>query len=122
PSNTTGQIYIAFEIPMEITNEYGFRQNVFIDNVEVKPLPDCSLPYNIEVTSIQDTQFQLSWDQVGEVSEWEALVVPYGTENPFDDIDPATIQTLTSNPGIVTGLEPATAYDVYYVQFVQIRI
>lgn len=113
PSNTTGQIYIAFEIPMEITNEYGFRQNVFIDNVEVKPLPDCPLPYNIEVTSIQDTQFQLSWDQVGEVSEWEALVVPYGTENPFDDIDPATIQTLTSNPGIVTGLEPATAYDVY---------
>lgn len=113
PENISGQVYVAFEIPQEITNEHGFRQNVFVDNIEVKTIPDCPLPYNIEVTSIQDTQVQLSWDQLGDVDEWEVLVLPYGTENPFDVIDPDTLQALTSNPGLVTGLDPATAYDVY---------
>lgn len=113
PAGVSGQVYIAFEIPTQITNIYGWRSNVFIDNIEVKLIPDCPEPYNIEVINLQDTQFDLYFDTLGNVAEWEVLVLPYATEDPFNNIDPNNLYKINSNPGTISGLNPATAYDVY---------
>lgn len=113
PDGISGEVHIAFEIPTEISNEIGFRQNTFIDNVKIDFIPDCPAPFNVEVTGLTDTGFELSWESLDDDADLEVLVLPYGTQNPFDNIDPDNIHLVTTNPGTVSGLDPATAYDVY---------
>jgi gliding motility-associated-like protein len=113
PEGVTGNINIGFQIPAKVAGQIYDRQTMFIDNVIIEDIPSCPLPYNIETASISDTNFEVRWNSDSSITKWEILVVPFGTANPFENINPDNIYVVTSNPATITGLNPATAYQVY---------
>lgn len=113
PAGITGNINIGFQIPAKVTGQFYDRQTMFIDNVIIEDIPACPTPYNIEIANILDTTFDISWNGDSAQTKWEVLVVPYGTVNPFQNINPANVHVVTSNSATITGLTAATAYQVY---------
>jgi uncharacterized repeat protein (TIGR01451 family) len=93
-------------------NEAGW-----IANVSCGPLPSCRLPNSTTVNEITTTSATLSWMQPVNpdstiASTWHIVALPCGSPAPIA----ATTGFVTSNTStsfILTGLAPATCYDVY---------
>ncbi|MCG2612498.1 choice-of-anchor J domain-containing protein, partial [Flavobacterium sp. SM15] len=114
PAGITGNINIAWFIPTETPNPWGYRgQLLFIDKVVVEDIPACAPPSNAIAQAITDTQTQIRWDANGSETSWEISVQPYGTPAPVGATQPQYLYTATANPYTVTGLTPATRYEYY---------
>ncbi|RCW93708.1 GEVED domain-containing protein [Winogradskyella arenosi] len=81
---------------------------VFVDNFQVRDIPTCPEPTDLEVTNITSTGAELSWTEAGTSTVWNIEIVETGEE-------PTGTPTATNitNPYIATGLNPITTYDFY---------
>ena len=95
--------YIAFKACT------GSNNTVYLDNVEVDYAPPCVQPINLDVTDITLHSAQLSWSPGGDELEW---TVAYG-ETGFSPNTSGTVLNANAIPLSITGLNPATHYDVY---------
>ncbi|MBU2929450.1 GEVED domain-containing protein, partial [Winogradskyella psychrotolerans] len=86
---------------------YGVTMDFTINITEA---PSCIPPSALTATGIGANTAELSWDQVGSVSQWNIEVVTNGTE-PTGTPTESDI----SNPYTATGLDGLSSYD-YYVQ------
>ena len=98
----TGQ-YIAFKNEYNTTTGYGYLDNVVIDL-----LPSCLTPKHLTASNPTTTSIDLSWTEMGSATTWEIEYGPMG-------FTPGTgnIETATTNPYTVTGLNHSTGYDFY---------
>ena len=84
---------------------------VFIDNIEVSPLPSCMPPANLAATNITGSSAQLAWTANGQ-SAWDIYVTNDATDVPDDDTTP-TVANTEDNPYSLTELNSLTTYYVY---------
>ena len=81
-------------------------ETLLIDDVEVRPIPDCYEPTALTVTATTPTTTTLQWTAGGEETSWQ---VQYKLS--YDEW-PETYQTVYQNPCTLEGLTPGTAYRV----------
>ncbi|WP_179333838.1 GEVED domain-containing protein [Winogradskyella costae] len=84
--------------------------DVFVDNFRVRGIPTCPEPTDLLGTNLSLTSTELAWTENGTATTWN---IQYG-EAGFALGDGLIIDNVT-NPYILSGLEPDTAYE-YYVQ------
>jgi hypothetical protein len=85
---------------------------VFIDNIEVSPLPSCMPPANLIASNITGSSAQLAWTVNGEETAWDIFVTTDASVQPDDSTTP-TVAATADNPYSLTGLDPLTTYYVY---------
>ena len=78
-----------------------------IDDIDIHPTPSCPKPLNVVASAVSSNSVTLSWT-LGS-SPW---VVKYGPAG-FNPATSGTRVTATSNPFLVGGLTPGTAYNFY---------
>ncbi|WP_225036102.1 fibronectin type III domain-containing protein [Winogradskyella sp. SM1960] len=78
--------------------------------INVTAAPNCIPPNALTTNGIGADSAELSWTQVGAVSQWNIEVVPSGTEPTG-----TPTESDVTNPYTVSGLDALTSYD-YYVQ------
>ena len=114
PAGISGDINVAFHVQYFPPCACGYRgYGLFIDNVNIEDIPECTEPTNITFNNITDTEIELGWDANGSETEWEISVQPAGTAAPVGNTDPSYLFNATTNPFTVTGLDPSTMYDIY---------
>ncbi len=102
-SSYAGQtVYIAFKYTGDFAHDF------YVDDFEVRNIPYCNPTTNIDFVSSTDTTVDISWDAVQGVNEYEVIWGPQG----FDP-NTGTPVMVTGNTYTITGLQPATWYDVY---------
>ena len=97
PGNGT---YIA----IRLTEATG--TNLYIDDIEVRPIPNCLEPANLNVTAVTSSTATLQWTAGGEETSWQ---IQYKLEN---DEWPDTFQTTDQNPFTLEDLIPTSSYQV----------
>ena len=95
--------YIAIR---KVRDEGEDAERLLIDDVEVRPIPDCYEPTALTVTAITSSTATLQWTAGGEETSWQ---VQY--KFPYDEW-PETYQTVYQNPCTLEGLTPGMAYRV----------
>ena len=81
----------------------------FIDDVWIERIPNCLTPNNLSVTNVTPSGARLHWSPGDDEVQWEVTVVPaHGT---LEGATPQLVQNDTFAD--LTGLNAATAYDVY---------
>lgn len=114
PAGVTGPVNFAWHIPTMPPGPQGYRgQIIMIDNVIVEEIPACPDVYNVTVSDITDTSVSVNWETSGTETSWEVVVQPHGTEAPGATSIAEYTHTATAYPFVVSGLDPATKYDVY---------
>ncbi|WP_264519937.1 fibronectin type III domain-containing protein [Flavobacterium sp. N1994] len=91
----------------------GFGQNGgWNSTVNCAPPPTCLKPNTLTTSNITATSALLGWSDTNIVpaSQWEVLVLPFGSPAPLPT---ATGIIVSSNPALITGLNPATKYTFY---------
>ena len=84
---------------------------VSIDNISLKEVSGCLEPYLIEVSNPTDTSLDLKWQQLGGLTDWEILVVPYGED---ENASPILKTTVSGTPNTtLSGLPSGTAFTIY---------
>lgn len=78
-----------------------------IDDIDIHPIPSCPKPLNVTAPAVSTSSVTLSWTMGS--SPW---VVKYGPAG-FNPATSGTQVTATSNPFVLSGLTPNTAYDFY---------
>jgi hypothetical protein len=93
--------YIAFRNPDE-------WQTVYVDNVTLDLLPDCSRPESVWAQAIDSTSATIAWSSLDGQSGWEVVFGPQG-------FSPDTVTPVTANTPSYTfdNLSVNTSYDVY---------
>jgi gliding motility-associated-like protein len=87
----------------------GFEGDLSIDLLRVEACGSfCIAPSALTVADVTSNSVEISWTSNSGEAEWEYFVQPAGTGAPTG---PGT--TTTTNPTIVTGLNPETDYEVY---------
>ncbi|WP_415580454.1 fibronectin type III domain-containing protein, partial [Flavobacterium longum] len=84
-------------------------QTLFEGTVTCVPVT-CPKPVQLTATQITSTTALLGWTESGTATQWEILVVPFGTTPPVfaDSGTPAGV-----NPILITGLTPGAQYTFY---------
>ncbi|PKG50695.1 fibronectin type III domain-containing protein [Olleya sp. 1-3] len=86
----------------------GFEGDLALDQVRVESCGDfCVAPSGITATSITETSADISWTPNGAETQWNYVVQLAGTGTPTS----GTLSSTTTIP--VSGLNPATDYEVY---------
>ena len=80
----------------------------YIDNILVDLIPSCPKPKNLTATGATSSSIDLSWTEMGSASTWEIEYGPAGFTQ-----GTGTVETATSNPYTITGLNSSTMYDFY---------
>ncbi len=80
--------------------------NLYIDDIEVRPIPNCLEPANLNVTAVTSSTATLQWTAGGEETSWQ---IQYKLEN---DEWPDTFQTIDQNPFTLEDLIPTSSYQV----------
>ena len=88
-----------------------YSSDMAIDDVSFIEAPTCPDPINLDVLSITANSANLSWTEVGSATTWN---IEYGLQG-FPLGGGVTINGVTSNPYLLSGLMPSVTYD-YYVQ------
>ena len=109
--------------PFTATNSSGcltfvFRSDGFgpgngwNSTVTCAPPPTCLKPNALTSTNISATSALLGWSDTNIVpaTQWEVIVLPFGSPAPLPT---ATGTIVSSNPALITGLNPATKYTFY---------
>lgn len=86
----------------------GTQPPAAIDNIIVTGIIPCPEPTDVTVTSVTATGAMVSWAADDEASSWEINYGPTGFTPGTE-----TIISTTDNPHTISGLIPATTYDVY---------
>jgi len=85
----------------------------FVDNFRVRGIPTCPEPTDLAATNLSLTSTELAWTENGSSSSWN---IQYG-EAGYLLGDGTIISDITTNPYVLTDLEPDTYYE-FYVQSV----
>lgn len=101
-SYTGGDGYIALKVA---PTENGLYSNLYVDNVTVEPIPSCEEPEIEGAFDITNHTATLSWTDDG-ASAWQVYV---STENVLP-AEPEGLQTVTTNPSTINGLEAEKPY------------
>ncbi len=83
--------------------------DIFVDNVEVKVKPACSVPNALSATNITANSADLNWTENGTATVWD---IEFGTSG-FTQGAGTIVTSTTSNPYSATSLQSNTAYDFY---------
>lgn len=113
PAGTTGNINIAFEVPPKYTSLIYMRQHMYIDSVIIEDLPACPEPTNIQIAETGDTFASVTFDSDASVTQWQVVVLPYGTTFSESLMTPANTFLSSTKPVQLSGLTPATKYEYY---------
>ena len=101
-ANYTGNgKYVAFRNPDD-------WEEVYIDNVTLENLPDCSRPESVWAQTIDSSSITVAWSARENQNGWEVVLGPQGF-NP----DSVTAETTTTPSYIFEDLSANTSYDVY---------
>ncbi len=95
-------VYIAFKYRGDFAHDF------YVDDFQISDIPYCNPTPNISVDAYTDTTLDVSWDAVQGVDTYEIVWGPQG----FDP-NSATPTQVTGNSYTITGLTPATWYDIY---------
>ncbi|NPA45625.1 MAG: T9SS type A sorting domain-containing protein [Chlorobi bacterium] len=95
-------VYIAFKYVGDFAHDF------YVDDIQVSNIPYCNPTTDIDVVSYTDSTLVVSWDAVTDQDTYEIVWGPVG----FDP-DSATAVTVTGTSYTITGLSPATWYDIY---------
>ena len=93
--------YIAFRNPDE-------WETIYIDNVTLENLPDCSRPESVWAQTIDSSSITVAWSALENQYSWEVVLGPHGF-NP----DTVTAETATTPSYTFDNLSTNTLYDVY---------
>lgn len=77
--------------------------SIYMDNIVISPIPTCPRPERLAVSSYDSVQAVLRWESISTPIFRQARIIT-GTDT--------TYQTLTANPGTITGLTFNTLYTV----------
>ena len=108
-ANYTGNgSYIA--IRKENTTEIGY---LFIDDVLVRPIPNCAEPTGLTVSNIAQTTATLQWTARGSETAWHIQYkLADDSYNGTSYEWPDTYQTVSQNPCTLNTLAQGTSYEV----------
>jgi len=82
----------------------------WVANVTCAPAPTCPRPNNLTVSAITQNSASISWTEIGTATQWEVLIVPFGSPIP----DSSSTGIITNNTTyLATGLNSGTQYTVY---------
>ncbi|TQD33368.1 choice-of-anchor L domain-containing protein, partial [Haloflavibacter putidus] len=106
----TGPARVRFTVTGS-TNGSAFYNDILIDDVSFMELPTCPKPINLVTENATSTSVDVSWTPNGSETEWEIIYGPVG----FDpETEGTSVIDNNGTAGItLTGLNPATDYDVY---------
>ena len=94
--------------PTNIGSTYGYVKNVKNQIRIIKSeIPTCFRPTFPSVSQIGTNSATLSWNENGGATAWNVYYKKEG------DVDFTLLAGITSNPYILTGLEPASHYEFY---------
>ncbi|WP_035676781.1 choice-of-anchor J domain-containing protein, partial [Flavobacterium limnosediminis] len=103
-SSTDGCLTFRFR-----SDTSGIRAG-WVANVTCAPPPTCPKPSALTVTQVTSTSALLGWTEASTATQWQVLVLPAGSPVPA----PGTTGTVVnSNPALITGLNPSTAYTFF---------
>lgn len=103
-------IYIATD------DSYPSIYSAYIDDIKVEYINPCGRPENVALVDISDTQAQFSWTssaQGANILISKKRLTPEELVSPIVNSDIVAIKSVTSNPGMVDGLEANTSYFAY---------
>jgi len=106
-SNYSGIVKFAFYAYIS-DPEYGYDNNIHIDNIKINPYSSCLKPRILSGTNITTSSIQLNWTQTGTASSW---IVEYGPEGFV--LGSGISQASTQTSCVINALQPATRYDFY---------
>ena len=95
--------YIAIKMALPSTSYKG----VHIDDIAIDSIPSCIEPKNLAVDTVTTNSVTLSWTAQNEESAW---ALQYKKSS--DSVWTVLAEPVLSKPFVLTGLEPATVYDV----------
>ncbi|MCP1994603.1 choice-of-anchor J domain-containing protein [Flavobacterium sp. HSC-61S13] len=106
-NGVNGDINIAWHIKSQNTTSSYF----FLDDVNLKKVETCPEPYAVKISNQTSNSFDLEWQQLGGVTNWEVLVVDLaGTVN-SSVVKSAVV---SDNPKTtISGLDASKGYTVY---------
>ncbi len=98
-------VYLRFAFGSDgsVQDEGVAFDDIYIVNIT------CPQPSTLDTANVTTTDVDFSWTETGGATTWNILVVPAGT----GPTGPPTFAGVTSNPFTITGLSPATSYDIY---------
>ena len=85
------------------STESNGDNNIHVDNVSIDYIPACPKPTGLTVANVTNHTADLSWNQLGEASEWEVVYTLEGRE---------FTATTNTNPYTLTGLDADSPYTV----------
>ena len=86
----------------------AYYNYVYLDSVAVEMIPECQRPNNLVTTNVLSNGVTLSWNSRSSSLAWQVEYVYHGFA-----IGSGTRITTTTNPLVITGLQPSTSYDIY---------
>ena len=117
---TTSNTYANYEIPfdqytgtgsyiaMKAPKPASSYNAGFVDNLMVDLIPTCPKPRNLAASNATLTSIDLAWDEMGNATSWEIEYGPMGFTQ-----GTGTVESTSSNPYTINGLEHSTGYDFY---------
>jgi len=85
----------------------------WVSNITCALPPACQQPTNLTATNFTTTTAQLGWVSPGTATSWQVIALPAGSPAPLPTDTGWT--AAPTNPFVLTGLTPGTAYE-YYVR------
>jgi gliding motility-associated-like protein len=95
---------------------FRFRSNATVQdsgwtaNIVCTPIPTCPRPTNVTATNITETTATINWVEIGTATQWEVLILPFGSPLPNAT---TTGGILTNSTELIANLTSGTAYTVY---------
>ena len=79
-----------------------------LDDITIEATSSCVTPTNLAVSNVTTNGATLSWTANASETQWNVKYGPIG----FNPETEGTLVTVTENPFVLTGLEPASEYEV----------
>ena len=97
--------YIALMAPRDFANNYGY-----VDNIRVEEIPSCPKPRDLTsiLNNTTTSSVTLTWNEMGNASEWEVEYGPTGFI-----LGTGTRTSAYSNTTTIGGLSASVGYDFY---------
>ena len=84
-------------------------QTAYVDDIVIDIVPSCARPLRVKVNDITQTSASVNWTPGNEETMWDVKCESVGADTTAGTL----IMMNTTNPSVVTGLQPGTKYNVY---------